>query len=362
MEAFANVKDYENFAKKMLSPPMFTHINGEADIQDCEEFNKIQMKLRGLGNLKNFKDPLGTNILGTKFGSPIGFGPFPHQGMVNKQAEKASALAAADMNQVYVLSSASTCSIEEVVEATKGKGTKYFELDTRLPNAVIQDLVRRVSAHACFKGLVINAQYLSERVTENEWKNDFEIPPHLKAGTLIKYKDTYGSSNAIRDSYGLLSNKNAFKMSDVKKMKNEVRGDIKIIIKGVMCKEDALAAMNCGADAIWVSNGSHLKALSAPSTINVLKGITQSVKSQYPHAQIFVDSGARRGTDVMKCLAYGADAVFMSRPVVWGLHAGGYDGCKDIMDMLNEEIRLGMALTCCFKIADITEKQIIHRV
>ena len=64
----------------------------------------------------------------------------------------------------------------------------------------------------------------------------------------------------------------------------------------------------------------------------------------------------------MKCLAYGANAVFMSRPVMFGLHAGGEDGVKDIISMLNEEIRLAMALTSCFKITDITEKQVIHRV
>jgi len=131
---------------------------------------------------------------------------------------------------------------------------------------------------------------------------------------------------------------------------------MKIIVNGVMCTEDALAAMGAGADAIWVSNGCNNKALSSPSTINVLKGISQAVKSRYSHAQVFVDSGVRRGTDVMKMLAYGADAVFLNRPVVWGLHAGGEDGCKDIMTMLNEEIRLAMALTCCFKISDITEK------
>ena len=94
MEALANVNDYAKFAKKMLSPPMYTHINGEDHIQDSDEFFKIQLKLRGLGNLKNFKDPLGTVILGQRYGSPIGFGAFPHQGMVNKEAEKASAKAA----------------------------------------------------------------------------------------------------------------------------------------------------------------------------------------------------------------------------------------------------------------------------
>jgi isopentenyl diphosphate isomerase/L-lactate dehydrogenase-like FMN-dependent dehydrogenase len=276
MEALANVNDYAKFAKKMLSPPMYTHINGEDHLQDSDEFFKIQLKLRGLGNLKNFKDPLGTVILGQRYGSPIGFGAFPHQGMVNKEAEKASAKAAADMNQVFVLASASTCSIEDVVAATEGKGTKFLELDTRLPGPVIQDLVRRVSAHPCFKGIVINAQYLSERVTENEWKNDFALPPHLVAGSLIKYKDTYGNSNLLRDSYGLLNNKNVFKAADVMTLKNSLRrgrADIKIIIKGIMCADDALAAIQCGADAIWVSNGSNLKAHAAPSTINVLKGI-----------------------------------------------------------------------------------------
>jgi len=332
----------------MLSPPMFTFINGEDHIQDCDEFNKIQLKLRGLGNLKNFKDPLSTVILGQKFRSPIGFGPSPHQGMVHKEAEKASAKAAADLDQLYVLSCQSTCSIEDVVEATGGKGTKYFELDTRLPQPVMLDLARRVSAHPCFKGIVINAQYLSERVTENEWKNDFEIPPHLKSGSLIKYKNTYGNSDAIRDSYGLLSNKNGFTLQDVQKVSRATRGDMKIVVKGVMCAEDALAAMGAGADAIWVSNGSNLKAHSAPSTINVLRSISEAVKSKYSHAEVFIDSGIRRGTDIMKCLAYGADAVFLNRPVIFGLHAGGEEGCKDIMVMLNEEIRLAMALTCCF--------------
>ena len=186
-------------------------------MQDSDEFFKIQLKLRGLANLKNFVDPLGQNILGSRYTSPIGFGAFAHQGIVHKDAEKASALAAAELNQLYVLSAASTCSIEEVVQATNGKGNKLFEIDARLPMPVIQDLAKRVAAHPCFKGLVVNAQYLSGRVTENEWKNDFALPPHLTAGSLIKYKNTYGNSNDIRDSYGLLNYRNgpSFKISDI---------------------------------------------------------------------------------------------------------------------------------------------------
>jgi len=104
--------------------------------------------------------------------------------MVHKDGELASAQAAADLKQIYVLSSESTFSIEEIVKATNGQGTKMLEVDIRLPDNVILDLVKRASQHACFKGIVINAQYISNRITENEWKNDFVIPPHLTAGTL----------------------------------------------------------------------------------------------------------------------------------------------------------------------------------
>merc|ERR1711908_248046 len=139
------------------------------------------------------------------------------------------------------------------------------------------DLVKRVAAHDCFVGIVINAQFISNRITENEWKNDFIIPPFLKAGSLKQYKEKYGTSDSLRDAYGLLNHSarkgNPFKFSDLNKIKSLAKSGTKIVVKGVMCKEDALAAMEYGVDAIWVSNGCHLKPETAPSTINVLPSI-----------------------------------------------------------------------------------------
>lgn len=82
----------------MLSPAMFEFINGSDKLQDTQDFNQIQLKLRGMANLKYFKEPLSQTILGQKYSSPICFGAFLHQGMVHKDAEKASALAAAELN------------------------------------------------------------------------------------------------------------------------------------------------------------------------------------------------------------------------------------------------------------------------
>ena len=89
----ACVTDYENYAKEFLAPPMFTHIKGESP-QQYDDFRNIQLKLRGLANLKHFTDPLRTEVFSMSLASPVGFGPFPHQGMVHPEGEIASAKAA----------------------------------------------------------------------------------------------------------------------------------------------------------------------------------------------------------------------------------------------------------------------------
>lgn len=80
-----------------------------------------------------------------------------------------------------------------------------LEIDLRLPDPVIFDLVKRASQHDCFVGIVVNAQFISNRITENEWKNDFIIPPYLNAGNLKKYENQFGTSNNLRDCYGLVA-------------------------------------------------------------------------------------------------------------------------------------------------------------
>lgn len=317
--------------------------------------------------MSKFVDPIGCNILGQTMSSPVGFGSFPHQGMAHKDGEIASAMAAASLNQMYCLSASSTKSIEEVAEAVGTQGKLMFETDLRLPNEVRYDLIKRISKFQCFKAIVINSQYQTLRITENEWKNDFEVPRYLKAGTLIKYKNKMGSSDVVRSGYGLLANDEksvgiTTEMISLTKrlLINEGRSDIKIVVKGIMSKEDAAIALDAGANAIWVSNGGHIKQEGQPSAVNALKAIVSNIRPKYPQAQIFIDSGVTRGTDILKCIAYGADAVFISRPVMWGLNFGGEEGCQEMMTMLNEELKLCMCLTHCFDLKMIKEEQVIH--
>ena len=210
-----------------------------------------------------------------------------------------------------------------------------FELDMRLPERVRTELISRVMRFPQFKAIVINAAYQSQRITKNEYTNNFEMPPYLVADNIHEYKKSNGKEGNIRNAYGLFSTNNGWYgagnvSSEIGKIKAQVAAkNLKIVVKGVMCKEDALEAIGNGADAIWISNQGGAKAHSSPSSISVLKSISRAVKScRKPETEIFIDSAITRGTDALKCLAYGANAVFIGRPIMWALNYNGQLGCE----------------------------------
>lgn len=129
-----------------------------------------------------------------------------------------------------------------------------------------------------------------------------------------------------------------------------------------MTVEDALAAVNCGADAIWVSNQSGRTLDALPSTISVLPIIAKAVKATHPKVEIYLDSGVRRGTDVLKALALGATAVFLGQPIAWGLNFGGKEGVSAVLNTISEELKTAMILTDSMEVAQVTEDQVIHKV
>ena len=114
-----------------------------------------------------------------------------------------------------------------------------------------------------------------------------------------------------------------------------------------MNREDAIEAVKLGADAIWISNNGGLIMDTAPSTISVLRSISLAAKKMNQKVEIYIDGGFKRGTDILKALAYGANAVFIGRPVVDGLIKGGQQGVKEVFEMLKEELELAMVLTYC---------------
>jgi len=151
------------------------------------------------------------------------------------------------------------------------------------------------------------------------------MPQYLQYGTLLKYKTHFGQGNDLRDAYGLLNRQANVGIDIIGEIKEQFlkHTPIKLIVKGIMTVNDAILVQEHGADGIWVSDGGKDRQHYTPSSINVLHAIASASKARNPTCSVFIDSGITRGTDVMKCLAMGADAVFVNRPVMWALYKDG---------------------------------------
>jgi isopentenyl diphosphate isomerase/L-lactate dehydrogenase-like FMN-dependent dehydrogenase len=124
-----------------------------------------------------------------------------------------------------------------------------------------------------------------------------------------------------------------------------------VLVKGILRSDDALLAVKHGAAGVIVSNHGARQLHTAPSTISVLPEIADAVGGK---VEVYVDGGIRRGTDVLKAIACGAKAVFIGRPVLWGLACGDEDGVPYVLEIVRQEFDLAMALSGCPTLCSIT--------
>ena len=138
---------------------------------------------------------------------------------------------------------------------------------------------------------------------------------------------------------------------------------VPIILKGVMTVEDALEAAKSGVSCVWVSNDNK-DSDSVPSPISALRAISKALKKEAPHVEVWFSGGVRRGTDVVKAIAFGATAVFLdTSTVLFAMYSTkSLEGLESMINMINTEVGVAMILTYCKQISDVTEEQIIQGV
>jgi 4-hydroxymandelate oxidase len=136
------------------------------------------------------------------------------------------------------------------------------------------------------------------------------------------------------------------------------RSPIDVIVKGVLRGDEALRCLGAGAKAIIVSNhgGRHLD-----TTVTTCEALPDVVAAVGSRAEVYVDGGLRRGTDILKALALGARAVLIGRPVLWGLATNGADGVRAVLDHLRTELARAMALTGVAKLDEATSDLVAQR-
>jgi 4-hydroxymandelate oxidase len=264
--------------------------------------------------------------------------------------------AAGSSGTIMTLSTLATSSIEEVIAASTGP--VWFQLYVYKDRDVTESLVKRAEQAGC-KAIVltIDTPMLGRR--ERDVRNNFQLPDNLTLKNLISAgfeelpSDVQGSGLAayMADLYNT-----SLTWKDVAWLKTVTT--LPVLVKGVMRADDAVRAIDHGVDGIIVSNHGGRQLDTVPATITVLPEIIEAVKGR---VEVFVDGGIRRGTDVLKALAYGARAVFIGRPILWGLAIGGESGVRNTLELLRHELDLAMVLSGCQSVQSVPRDLIYER-
>ncbi|OLY83665.1 Hydroxyacid oxidase 1 [Smittium mucronatum] len=332
-----------------------------------EAYNRIRIIPRMLRDVSKIDTSL--SIFGQTFKSPVFLAASANQRMAHTDGEIAASRSACKHGVLHVLSSISNYSIEEVskgvadlTESGENTSVRWLQLYVFQDRHISYDLVKRAE-QAGYTGIVVTVDtpYAGRRL--DNIRSTFRVPQHLSLGNFEKYADGMHTHSPTAESTRLAhQNVNytnyqidpSLNWNDIKEIKKLTK--LPVLLKGILTHEDAAIAVDVGVDGIIVSNHGGRQLDTVPATIVALPEVVDAVKKRIP---VFVDGGILRGTDVFKALAVGADAVFVGRPVLWGLTYDGEKGVDLMIDLINEELRLAMALSGCIKISDINRSYLL---
>ncbi|KAF5180155.1 L-lactate dehydrogenase [Thalictrum thalictroides] len=347
-----NVSEFQELAKQALPKMFYDFYSGGAEDQytlreNIEAFSRIMFQPRVLVDVSCIN--LSTTILGYKISSPIMVAPTGMHKLAHPEGEVATARAAAACKTIMVLSFSSTCTVEEV--ASSCNAIRFFQVYVHRRRDISAVLVQR--AERCgYKAIVLTADTPRLGRREADIKNKM-ISPQLKnfEGLLSTEVVSEKGSKLAAFANGALDPSLSWK--DIAWLKSIT--NLPILIKGVLTAEDAVKAVEVGVAGIIVSNHGGRQLDYVPATISVLEEVVQAVGGRIP---VLFDGGIRRGTDVFKALALGAQAVLIGRPVIFGLAAKGEYGVRRVIEMLRDELELTMTLCGCRSVKEITRSYV----
>jgi 4-hydroxymandelate oxidase len=336
-----NLHEYEAAARALLPTMVFDFVAGgsgdevtvRANRSAFDRWRLLPRVLRGVHAVSTV-----TTVLGQDVALPVLIAPSALHRLCHDNGERATARAAKAAGTIYTLSTPSSIALEEVAPEA---GPWWFQLYVFADRGRTRDLVER-AATAAASALVVTVDVPVFGRREADERNRFVLPPGVVmahfAGAPSSRDPATIDGSAMRGAVNTALEP-ALNWDDLDWLAS--LSSLPILLKGILHPDDAARAVDFGAGAILVSNHGGRQLDSAVAALDALPLVVEAVAER---AEVLVDGGVRRGTDVLKALALGARAVLLGRPIQWGLAVGGEAGVRHVLELLRAELALDLRL------------------
>jgi 4-hydroxymandelate oxidase len=344
VEEALDVFDLRAVAQQKLPPAhwgyMATGVDGDATLRANETgYQRLYLRPRRLVDVTTVDTRV--RLFGREWNSPIVMSPVSGQLAFHPERELGSARAARSRDTLMVLSTVATAGVEEASEA-RGEPV-WYQLYPTSRWDVTQALVARAERTGCPAiALTVDLPVDSNRLTATRLARTDSRDCSTCHGTAAQRETTYFAKKPMFQGLALTRSETrapGLTWDFIRRLRDITKA--KLLLKGIVTREDAALALAAGIDGLIVSNHGGRAEESGRATIDSLPEVVAAVGGKIP---VLVDGGVRRGTDVFKALARGATAVGIGRPYVWGLAAFGQSGVEKTLDILRKELVVTMQL------------------
>lgn len=356
-EAFPiSFKELEAAAKEKMSAGAFGYVQsgagGEETLQqNVSSFSKYSIVPRFLNDVSTLDTSV--TLFGHTYPNPLLIAPIGMQKIAHEDGDIATAKAAASMGIPFIQSTVSGFSIEEIAEAI-GDSPKWFQLYWSSANEEISYSMVERAEKAGFEAIVVTIDTVMLGWREEDLRNHYSP---LKQGwgkanyeTDPVFLSSIPSNDFDSIIQGILDNVYHPTLSWKQVAELKKRTSLPILLKGILDPEDAKLAIDNGVDGIIVSNHGGRQLDGVIASIDALPAIAEAVDGKIP---ILFDSGIRRGTDIVKAIALGADAVLIGRPFMYGLAVDGQKGVEKVLENFLQEMKVTISLSGVTNLKDL---------
>jgi len=332
---------FEEVARMVLETPTYEYIRGGAGeeitlAENLAAFRRWRLMPRVLAGDMSAVD-LATSALGTPLDVPVMVAPMALHRIADPDGELSTAKAVAAVGSAFVVAANASVAVEEVARANP-----TANLWLQLYNWKDRQMLARLIARGEEAGVKAIVATVNTPIAASHGKptTGFRNPPGV---SYAHFKEFTGLDGGLDWTY-------------VEWLRS--RTSLPVVVKGVLSPADAVSAVESGARGILVSNHGGRQLDRSIATIDALPAVVEAAGE---HAEVYLDGGVRRGTDVLIALALGARAVFVGRPVMWGLAVGGADGVAAVLRHIRDELREDMALSGVASVAKL-QRSTVARV